>query len=124
MVHLQDILIRLEPLFLLIAAGAFFRSGSVRRYPALAAYFIIRGAQLLFLQIVLNVWGKGMPAATEFRYSVYFWGFWASYVAVAISIFFVVQEVFKRVMEPVPGLRRLGLMAFRWISIVSVVVTP
>jgi hypothetical protein len=34
----------------------------------------------------------------------------------------VVQEVFKRVMEPVPGLRRLGLMAFRWISVVSIVV--
>jgi hypothetical protein len=123
MVHLQDILIRLEPLFLLVAAFAFFRSGSVRRYPALTAYFIVRGAQALFLEIVLNVWGKGWPSATEFRYSVYFWGYYASYVAISISAFFVVQEVFKRVMEPVPGLRRLGLMAFRWISVVSIVVT-
>lgn len=123
MVHLQDILIRLEPLFLLLAAFAFFRSKSARRYPALAVYFIVRGAQLLYLQIVLNVWGNGMPACTSVRYTAYFWGYWISYLAIGISIFFVVQEVFKRVMEPVPGLRRLGLMAFRWVSIVSVVVT-
>lgn len=123
MAHLQDILIQLEPLFLLIAAFAFFRSGSARRYPAVSAYFIVRGAQALYLEIVLNIWGKGMPDCTSARYTAYFWGYWISYVATAITIFFVVQEVFKRVMEPVPGLRRLGLMAFRWISIVSLVIT-
>lgn len=123
MAHLQDILTRSEPVFLLIAALAFFYSKSTRRYPALAAYFVVRGAQLLFAEVVLNVWGKGMPGCMDVRYTVYFWGFWTSYVAIAITIFFVVQEVFKRVMEPVPGLRRLGLMAFRWVSIVSVVIT-
>lgn len=123
MAHLQELLIRLEPFFLLIAAAGFFRSRSSRRYPAFAAYFIFRGAQLIFGEVVLDVWGSGMPACGDFRYAVYFWGYWISYLAIAIAIFFVVQEVFKRVMEPVPGLRRLGLMAFRWISIVSVVVT-
>lgn len=123
MPHLQDLLVKLEPAFLLLAAVAFFRSGAVRRFPAVASYFVVRGAQLLFVEVVLSVWGNGMPQCDTLRYTVYFYGFWVSYIACAISIFFVVQEVFKRVMEPVPGLRRLGLMAFRWISIVSVVIS-
>jgi hypothetical protein len=122
MAHLQDILTRLEPAFLLIAAIAFFRSGAARRLPALATYFSVRAAQTLFFELVLHVWGDGMPVCDTLRYKVYFYGYWISYLISAIAIFFVVQEVFKRVMEPVPGLRRLGLMAFRWVSIVSAVV--
>ncbi len=122
MAHLQDILTRLEPAFLLIATIAFFRSGATRRLPALATYFGVRATQTLFFEVVLHVWGDGMPVCNTVRYNVYFYGYWISYLASAISIFFVVQEVFKRVMEPVPGLRRLGLMAFRWVSIVSAVV--
>jgi hypothetical protein len=123
MPHLQDILTRLEPAFLLVAALAFFRSGAARRFPALATYFVVRGVQTLFFEVVLHVWGEGMPLCNTLRYAFYFYGYWISYLVSAIAIFFVVQEVFKRVMEPVPGLRRLGLMAFRWVSIVSVVVT-
>lgn len=123
MAHLQEVLVRLEPLFLLIAAGYFFHSRSARRYPALATYFVLRGAQLLFAEIVLHVWGIGPLECDTPRYAVYFWGYWISYLAIAVAIFFVVQEVFKRVMEPIPGLRRLGLMAFRWVSVVSLVIT-
>lgn len=122
MAHLQDILTRLEPAFLLIAAIAFFRAGAARRLPALATYFGVRATQTFFFEIVLHVWGSGMPACDTLRYEIYFYGYWISYLISAVAIFFVVQEVFKRVMEPVPGLRRLGLMAFRWVSIVSAVV--
>ncbi|HZZ40121.1 MAG TPA: hypothetical protein VFE06_13390 [Acidobacteriaceae bacterium] len=107
---------------MLIAAIAFFRSGAARRLPALATYFSVRASQTFFFEIVLHVWGDGMPVCDTLRYEVYFYGYWISYLISAIAIFFVVQEVFKRVMEPVPGLRRLGLMAFRWVSIVSAVV--
>ncbi|MGA8108509.1 MAG: hypothetical protein WB974_03690 [Acidobacteriaceae bacterium] len=123
MAHLQDILTRLEPAFLLIAGIAFFRSGSVRRLPAVAVYFIARGAQSLFFEVVLHVWGNGPLQCDSARYTVYFWGYWLSYLVIAVTIFFVVQEIFKRVMEPIPGLRRLGLMAFRWISVVTVVIS-
>lgn len=122
MAHLQDILTRLEPAFLLIAAIAFFRSGAARRLPALATYFSVRATQTLFFEVVLHVWGEGLPLCNTLRYSFYFYGYWISYLINAVAIFFVVQEVFKRAMEPVPGLRRLGLMAFRWVSIVSAVV--
>jgi len=115
------VLFKLEPLLLVVALIAFFKSGSARRLPALATYLVVCLLQEAYLEVVYNFGG---PITSTFspRYYAYFYGYWISYVAISITIFFVVQEVFKRVMEPVPGLRRLGLMAFRWISIISIVV--
>ncbi len=121
MEHLQEILIRLEPILVTLAAFSFFKSRSAQRLPAMATYVVVRLASLAYLEVVFN-FGGGISETHSVRYEAYFYGFWITYVAITISIFFVVQEVFKRVMEPVPGLRRLGLMAFRWISVVSIVV--
>jgi len=121
MVHLQELLIRLEPILLVLAAFSFFKSRSARRLAAMATYLVVRLSSLAYLELVYN-YGGGISATNTIRYQAYFYGYWVTYVAITISIFFVVQEVFKRVMEPVPGLRRLGLLAFRWVSIVSIVV--
>lgn len=120
MVHLQDLLVRLEPLFLLIAAAAFVRSGCMRKYPALTTYLAIRGLLLFSLEGL--VW-NGEPANGSVRYLAFYFDYYLSFLITSIAIFFVIQEVFKKVMEPVPGLRRLGLMAFRWVSVVSLVVS-
>ncbi len=120
MAHLQDILIRLEPILVVLAVFSFFRSKSAQRLPAMATYLVVRLVSLAYLEVVYN--SGAVQDTMSVRYYAYFYGYWFTYVATSVSIFFVVQEVFKRVMEPVPGLRRLGLMAFRWISVVSVVV--
>jgi hypothetical protein len=120
MVHLQDLLIKLEPVMLLVAAAALIQSGSARKYRALSAYFILRGTMILGLEALL--W-NGMPAVGSLRYRAYYWGFYLNYLVIAVAVFFVVQEVFKKCMEPVPGLRRLGLLTFRWVSVVSAVVS-
>lgn len=121
MADLVGVFFKLEPVLLVLAIILFFKSGSARRLPALATYFVVRLVSLVYFEVVYN-FGGPMNGTTSLRYEAYFYGYWITYVAISVSIFFVVQEVFKRVMEPVPGLRRLGLMAFRWISIVSVVV--
>jgi hypothetical protein len=114
-------LFKLEPLLLVAAIISFFKSGSARRLPALATYLVVRLASLAYLEVVFN-FGGPIQSTLSPRYYAYFYGYWVTYIAITVSVFFVVQEVFKRVMEPVPGLRRLGLMAFRWISVVSIVV--
>ncbi|HKO14505.1 MAG TPA: hypothetical protein VJV22_21235 [Acidobacteriaceae bacterium] len=121
MVHLQEALINLEPVLLLLALVAFVKSGSVRRLPALTSYLVIRLVSLAYLQVIFRLGGSPPQCGTPW-YTAYFFGYWIAYIAAAVAIFFVVQEVFNKVMEPVPGLRRLGLLAFRWVSIVSVVV--
>ncbi|HTV81762.1 MAG TPA: hypothetical protein VME18_03855 [Acidobacteriaceae bacterium] len=119
MTHLQGTLVSLEPVLVLLAGIAFFKCGAARRLPALATYFVVRGISVLLLFALL--W-NGTPTDPSFRYTLYFYCYWVTYIACAVILFFVVQEVFVRVMEPVPGLRRLGLLAFRWGSIVTVVV--
>jgi len=121
MAHLQAFLVQLEPILVLLAATIFFKSGSARRFPAMAAYLAVYGGSTLLLTALL--WHFTPSPTPNLRYDIYFYAFWISYIACAISIFFVLQEIFKHVMEPVPGLRRLGLLGFRWISIVSVVVS-
>jgi len=108
-------------MLLVLAIILFFKSGSARRMPALATYLVFRLVSLVYFEVVYN-FGGGIQDTTSVRYYAYFYGYWINYVAITVFIFFVVQEVFKRVMEPVPGLRRLGLMAFRWVSVVSIVV--
>lgn len=121
MAHLQTFLVQLEPVLALLAALVFFKSGSARRFPAMAAYFAVYGGSTVLMAALL--WHFTPSTTPSLRYEIYFYTFWIAYVACAISIFFVLQEIFKQVMEPVPGLRRLGLLIFRWVSIVSVVVS-
>lgn len=120
MAHVQEVLVQLEPLLVLLAAVAFFKSGSAKRFPAMAVYLAIRGGSLLVLEALL--WNLTPSISPNVHYTIYFYTYWLTYIACAVTIFFVIQEVFKHVMEPVPGLRRLGLLAFQWVSIVSVVV--
>jgi hypothetical protein len=121
MADLVGVFFKIEPMLLVVAVILFFKSGSARRMPALATYLVFRLVSLVYFEVVYN-FGGGIQDTTSVRYFAYFYGYWITYVATTVSIFFVVQEVFKRVMEPIPGLRRLGLMAFRWISVVSIVV--
>ncbi|HTV07029.1 MAG TPA: hypothetical protein VME86_16795 [Acidobacteriaceae bacterium] len=109
-----------EPVLDVIVLMALFRAGLSRRYPAMTAYIVFRcftEAFLLFIlkeQIFFNV--SSRTQALTYAYS-----YWILYAVGAVAIFFVLQEIFKTVMEPVPGLQRLGLIAFRWVFVVSAV---
>jgi hypothetical protein len=114
MVLLEHILNLAEPALLLGVMALFFRSGGAGRYPALASYFGLRFASIFFLD-----------AVHYFRIPdpVYLYGYYAGYIICSVAVFFVIQEVFRHLMEPVPGLRRLGLIAFRWITIISIIIS-
>lgn len=120
MAQLERILLDLEPFLFLTVAAAFFRSSARRRLPALGTYFAVRGGSMVLLNWVLCF--RGMPQCGTTLYTVYFLSYWLFYITEAVTLFFVVQELFGLAMEPVPGLRRLGLLAFRWACIVSVIV--
>lgn len=122
MAHLQDLLVGLEPVLLLLALVAFIKSGSARRYAALATYFGIRLVSLGIQQLVFRLGGGAAMHCGTPWYVAYFYTYWASYIVCAVAVFFVLQETFRKAMEPVPGLRRLGLIAFRWVALVSLII--
>jgi uncharacterized protein with PQ loop repeat len=109
-----------EPLFTAVPFILLLRSKDSRRFRALSTYFVLHIASFLILLAVLH--GSRIAHLSQVTaYSLYFYTYWPLYIAGAISIFFVILELFKFALEPLPGLKRLGLVAFRWVACVSCV---
>jgi hypothetical protein len=91
-----------------------------RRFPAMGAYLALRVASTPALLAVLYVqsqpWGRNY-------FPVYFFAYWAVYIASAVLLFFICMEVFRSALSAFPGLMRFGVVVFRWAAVVSVIVS-
>lgn len=103
----------------MVAALAFLlRSKEGKRFRALSVYLVLR---VVSYAILAALWhGAGfLHLSREAHYRIYFFAYWPFFLASAIAVFFVILELFKLALEPLPGLKRLGLVAFRWVACVS-----
>jgi hypothetical protein len=107
--------------FLLWASLAFifWRKGLQRRFPAMGTYLGLRVASMPVLLFLL--FGNTLYAS-QLWLIAYFFLFWAVYIASAITLFFICIEIFRSVLSSFAGLMRLGVLAFRWATLVSVIV--
>ena len=91
-----------------------------RRLPSMGAYLGLRiismPALLTALYVQSQPWGQNY-------YAVYFFAYWAVYIASAILLLFVCIEVFRSALSGLPGLMRIGIVIFRWAILVCVVLT-
>ncbi|HUY82329.1 MAG TPA: hypothetical protein VMU92_11450 [Acidobacteriaceae bacterium] len=113
-------MVYLEPWLDVLALMALLKAGLSRRFPAMTTYLALRTFTEGFLYFILEE-RHFLPVSVRTQTLTYIYSYWILYALGAVAIFFVLQEIFKAVMEPVPGLQRLGLIAFRWVSVVSVV---
>jgi hypothetical protein len=110
--------------FILWAALAiFFRSkGLHRRFPAMGIYLGLRAISAPLLLFVLREesqpWGRGFHLG-----QIYFFGFFATYVASAALLFFICVEVFRAALSAFPGISKLAVVIFRWAALVSMIVS-
>jgi hypothetical protein len=111
-----------EPVLILLALFFFVKSGRSSRFPMMTTYLGVRAASAAILEVVLNI-QRFAPISDSLQYSVYFYTYWTSYTITAITIFFVIREVFCYVTEPVPGIRRFGLLAFNWVAVISAIIS-
>ena len=108
--------------FLLWAAVAFvfWKKQLRRRFPAMWTYLALHVTCTPVLLGVLylqpHVWSRVL-------YPVYFFGYWAVYIASAITLFFVAIEVFRSALSAFSGLVKFGTVIFRWALVVSVIVS-
>lgn len=98
----------------------FWKRGLHRRFPAMGFYLALRVASTPLLLAVLTIqsqpWGRNY-------FPVYFFAYWAVYIASAVLLFFICMDVFRSALSAFPGLMRLGILIFRWTILVSVIVT-
>jgi hypothetical protein len=103
------------------ALCAFVRAKAYKTFPAFGAFLIFRLGTDLALDLVLQS-AKLAVLQPHPAYVIYYYSFWISYVVGAVIVFLVIQEIFVHLMKPLPGLGRLGLVAFRWVTLMSVLV--
>lgn len=113
-------LVDAEPWLNLIALLVLLKAKSWKRFPAMTFYVSFRcftDAALFFILEERHF--LSVSASTQTLTYIYVYD--SCYLLGAVAVFLVLQEVFKAVMEPTPGLQRLGLIVFRWASAVMVI---
>jgi hypothetical protein len=108
-----------EPILLGAAFLCVWRGKAYRGFPAFATYLVFRLAIFVALSLIIQGAHAGV-VEKHLAYKSYYFVYWLGYLAGAAISFFVIQEVFRHLMAPLPGLRRLGLIAFRWVALTSV----
>ncbi len=102
----------------------FLSKGMHRRFPAMGYYLILRAISTPILMLVLHEesqsWSQDRHAMLG---KIYFFGFFAAYLASAVLLFFICIEVFRSALAAFPGITKLAIVIFRWAAVVSVIVS-
>jgi hypothetical protein len=92
------------------------------RFPAMSAYLGLRVASMPVLLGLLYL--QSQPwVRQEVFFPMYFYAYWAVYIASAVMLYFICIEVFRSVLAPFSGLTRLGTVVFRWAALASAIVS-
>ena len=99
----------------------FWRKKLHRRFPAMGYYLALRVASMPFLVVLF--YGQSRHWFNNLCYPIYFYLYYAVYIASAVFLFFVCMEVFRSTLSAFPGLMKLGIVSFRWAVLASVIVS-
>jgi hypothetical protein len=118
----RDLLSVVELIFLAATCCAFVR-GKVRRdFPAFGVFVAWRlGVYASLLAILQAVRLSGIDR--HLAYALYYYVYWVGYLVGAGTALLVIHEVFRHLMRPIPGLGRYGLIAARWVTVTSVLLS-
>jgi hypothetical protein len=118
---MKEFLSLIEPLLLAATWSAFARSKAYRGLPAFGAYLTCRLAVCAALVALLYA-ARFSLVEKHLAYGIYYYSYWIGYLAGAGLAVLVINEIFAHLMQPLPGLGRYGLLAFRWVTLTSVLI--
>src|SRR4051794_40978351 len=95
-----------------LAVYGMVRSKSCRAYSGLLAILITGFVFELTFGILRSI---SPPVGDSIRFEVYFWGYWATYILCGLFLYVTIRQVLLDVMEPLPGLARLGTLVYGWV---------
>jgi hypothetical protein len=99
----------------------FWKRKFYRRFPSMAGYLALRVVSTPML--LAAYFAVSQPWGHRYYAPIYFFPYWAIYIASAILLFFVCIEVFRSALSGLPGLMKFGVVVFRWAIVVSLVLT-
>jgi hypothetical protein len=92
-----------------------------RRFPAMGVYLALHVAAMPVLLFLF--YGQARHWFNDYSVEMYFYAYWAVYIASAALLFFVCIEVFRSALSAFSGLQRLGTVVFSWAALVSALVS-
>jgi hypothetical protein len=98
----------------------FWRKKLHRRFPAMGAYLALRVASTPVLFLLLS---GDLLGSRDICFAIYFFVYWAVYIASAVLLFFICMEVFQSALSAFSGLMKFGIVVFRWAVLASLIVT-
>jgi hypothetical protein len=102
----------------IILAFLFWQRKLHRRFPAMEAYLVMHAAVAL-----MDLLHSQMPHAfANSSFDFFPFAISTMYVANAAFLYFICMEVFRSVLSPFQGLMKFGIVIFRWVALVSVIV--
>jgi hypothetical protein len=99
----------------------FWKKKLHRRFPAMGAYLALRIASMPVLLFFL--YGQSRHWFHNLCFPIYFYLYWAVFIASAVFLFFICMEVFRSALSAFPGLMKFGIVIFRWAVLASVIVS-
>jgi hypothetical protein len=105
-----------------ILGFVFWTKGLHHRFPAMHTYLVLRLGSMPVLMSLLFIQAQSWVRQDIF-FPVYFYCYWAVYIASAAALFFICLEVFRSALSPFAGLMRLGIGVFRWATLASLIVS-
>lgn len=112
--------------FLLWAALAilFWSKGLQRRFRAMSYYLALRAISTPILYLILREASQGWGRVHHILLGeIYSFGFFGTYLAAVVLLFFICIEVFRSALAAFPGITKFAIVIFRWAAIVSVIVS-
>ncbi len=88
-----------------------------RVYPAMRAYLLVNAIGGILVCTLFSFPGLLSGSSASLVYCTLFW---VAYGASGVLTFLTAQQIFRDALQPLPGLRRLALVVFRWVAVVSV----
>jgi hypothetical protein len=110
-----------EPVLLAGTWWAYARSKAYRGFPAFGAYLACRLAVCVSL-VALIYAVRFSLLEKHIAYGVYYYVYWIGYLVGSGFALLAIQETFKYLVKPVPDLGRYGFVAFRWVTLTSVLI--
>ncbi len=102
-----------------VALTAFFRHPALRRqFAAMRVYLAFK----VFSDVMLLTLMRVHLFSPSFMYDAYFSVYWLSFLVGSATLYFVMRQIFDHVMEPLPGLKKVGRILFSWIAVTSTII--
>jgi hypothetical protein len=87
-------------------------------------YLAVRAISTPLLFFVLRAesleWGRVHEVVLS---KIYYFGFFATYLATVVLLFFICIEIFRSALAAFPGIAKFAIVIFRWAAVVSVIVS-